>query len=514
VALVPLSRLSARHRLAVIAVIAVAAALRFGAIGAGAPYRIANDEPFVVGMALKILQSGDFNPHFFHYGGLAIYLHTAVAVVRFLAGALSGEFTSVNGIWIGDFLTSARIVTAALGTLTVWLVYLAGMRLGPRVALLAAFIMAVLPQHVRESHFALTDTPLTLLVTAALVLSLRATEQSRLSALATAAFVVGLAAAVKYNGALALIMPLLAGLVMPPGSRLRGMGLVMLCAGGGFLVASPYTVLDLPAFLNDFARLSQSYNQGRPFLDASAVYVKHLRNWFAWTTITPLDAGMAALALGLIGGWLIALRRNMTLSRTGAAIVLVFPILWFVVLARQGSLQYGRYLLPLAPMLCLAVATTLAAGWARSNQLAGAWRWGLRAGIVAVLLLPTGAAVSWVRDHARPRTEELASAWLVREMQAGQQVVVEAAALLLPPSITVQAVDRLVDQPLSDYVDRGVTYLVTTSAETDPYFARPAAHADELSAYRQLTARTEPVATFVANAGTLGPTISILRVRP
>jgi hypothetical protein len=84
----------------------------------------------------------------------------------------------------------------------------------------------------------------------------------------------------------------------------------------------------------------------------------------------------------------------------------------------------------------------------------------------------------------------------------------------LPPSITVQAVDRLVDQPLSDYVDRGVTYLVTTSAETDPYFARPEAHADELSAYRQLTARTEPVATFVANAGTLGPTISILRVRP
>jgi hypothetical protein len=183
-------------------------------------------------------------------------------------------------------------------------------------------------------------------------------------------------------------------------------------------------------------------------------------------------------------------------------------------LARQGSLQYGRYLLPLAPMLCLGLATTLVAGWERSDRLGSVWRWSLRAGIVAILLLPAGAATAWVRDHARPRTEELASAWLVREMETGQQVVVEAAALLLPPSITVMAVDRLVDRPLSDYVNRGVTYLVTTSAETDPYFARPAAHATELGAYRHLVGRTEPVATFPPNAGTLGPTISIFRVQP
>jgi len=514
VAFFPLTPQSRRHQLAALVVLAVAAGLRFGAIGAGAPYRIANDEPFVVGMALRIMQSGDFNPHFFHYGGLSIYLHTLVAVCRFLVGAVEGQWATLSGIWIGDFLTSARIVTAALGTLTVFVVYRAGLRLDARTALMAAFVMAVLPQHVRESHFALTDTPLTLFVALALLLSLRAAEQARLSAVVLAGVAVGLAASVKYNGALALVMPLTAALVLPAGSRLRGLGLALAGAAGGFLLTSPYTILDLPGFLNGFADLSKSYNLARPFWDAAFTYLKYLRGWFAWTAITPLSAGYPAIALAVIGGVIIARRKDMPLTRAGAAILLVFPVIWFVMLSRQGSLQYGRYLLPLAPMLSLCMAAAVIAVWNWSVGQGAAWRWIARAALVAVLVLPTGSAAGWVRDHARPRTEELASAWLVREAQAGQPVVVEAAALLLPPSISVVRVNRLVDQPLSAYVEQGAVYLVTTSGETDPYFARPDAHVRELDAYRQLVARTEPVATFLPGADALGPRISIMRVRP
>lgn len=510
----PLPSLSRKHRLAALLALALAAGLRFGAIGAGAPYRIANDEPFVVGMALRIMQSGDFNPHFFHYGGLSIYLHTFVAVGRFLVGAVEGQWTSLNGIWIGDFLTSARLVTAAMGTLTVFVVYRAGLRLGSRVALMAAFVMAVLPQHVRESHFALTDTPLTLLVAWALLLSLRAAEQARWPAVALAGVAVGLAASVKYNGAIALIMPLMAALVLPPGSRLRGLGVALTGAAGAFLLTSPYTVLDLPGFLNGFADLTKSYNQARSFWDAAFTYVKYLRGWFTWTAVTPLNAGYPALALALAGAALIARRKGMSLTVAGAAILLVFPAAWFVMLSQQGSLQYGRYLLPLAPMLSLCLAAGVIAAWAWTSSFGTAGRWTARAALVAILVLPAGSAASWVRDHARPRTEELASAWLVREAQAGQPVVVEAAALLLPPSISVVRVNRLVDQPLSAYMEQGAVYLVTTSGETDPYFARPDAHARELDAYRQLVARTEPVATFLPGAEALGPRISIMRVRP
>jgi 4-amino-4-deoxy-L-arabinose transferase-like glycosyltransferase len=510
----PLPTLGRRHRLAAFVVIAIGAGLRFGAIGAGAPYRVANDEPFVVGMALQILKTGDFNPHFFDYGGLSIYLHTIVGVFSFLLGAIGGQWSRIDALWIGDLLPNARVVTAAMGTLTVFLVYRIGLRIGPQVALMAGFVMAVLPQHVRESHFALTDTPLTLLITATLLMSLRAVERGRVPAVVAAACMAGLAASVKYNGAVALIMPLTAALVLPAGSRLRGFGLALIGAGGAFLLTSPYTVLDLPGFLNGFGKLSQSYTQGRHPFEAAWIYLKYMRNWFSWIEVAPTNVGHVAVFLGVIGAALVVMRRGMTLTLSGAAIVLVFPCLWFFMLAEQGGLQYGRYLLPMMPMFCLCLGTALVALLNGSARFGSAGFWGLRAVVVALLVLPAGSAVGWVRDHAHPRTEELAAAWIVREVQTGQIVFVEAAAVALPPTIKAYFVHRLVDRPLEAYKKQAAMYLVTTSAETDQYFTGWATDPAKAAAYRDLVARTEPVAAFHADSNTLGPRISIMRVRP
>lgn len=435
----PLPSLGHRHRLAAFVVIA---------IGAGAPYRVTNDEPFVVGMALQIMKTGDFNPHFFDYGGLSIYLHTVVGVFTFLLGAVAGQWSRVDAVWLGDLLPNARLVTAALGTLTVYLVYRIGLRLGPQVALMAGFVMAVLPQHVRESHFALTDTPLTLLITATLLMSLRAVECGRVPAVVAAAWMAGLAASVKYNGAVALIMPLTAALVLPASSRLRGLGLALLGAGGAFLLTSPYTVLNLPAFLNGFGKLSQSYTQGRHPFEAAWIYLKYMRNWFSWIEMQPTNVGYVAIVLGVVGVALVALRRGMPLTLSGAAIVLVFPCLWFFMLGKQGGLQYGRYLLPMMPMFCLCLGTALAARWNGSTRFASAGIWAFRIAVIALLVLPAGSAIGWVRDHAHPRTEELACAWIVREVPPGQLVFVEAAAVALPPTIKAYFVHRLVDLPL------------------------------------------------------------------
>ena len=510
----PLTSLGRRNQLALVAVVAIGAAFRFGAIGAGAPFRIANDEPFVVGTALRIMQTGDFNPHFFHYGGLAIYLHTFVAVCRFLVGAVGGEWSSLSGVWIGDYLTAARIMTAALGTLTVVVVFRIGLRLGTTVAVLGALLMAVLSPHVRESHFALTDIPLTLMVALTLLLSLRAAEQARIPAVVIAAVAAGLAASVKYNGAIALIMPLISALALPAGSRLLGMSLAFVASGAAFVITSPYTVIDLPGFLNGFADLSKSYNLGRSFPEAAMTYVKFLRSWFAWPEVAPLEVGYLGLALAVIGGGLIAIKRGPALSKIGAGILLVFPCVWFVMLSKQGSLQYGRYLLPIAPMLCVGLAAALTAAWTHAARYAAAPRWAIRVPALAMLVLMSGSAFAWVREHAQPHTEELASAWLVREVPAGQTVVVEAAAVSLPHSLKVQAINRLIDRPIDYYRQHNQLFLVTTASETDPYFLKPRANARELAAFQQLVSETDTVATFEPSGETTGPRISILRVRP
>ena len=73
-----------------------------------------------------------------------------------------------------QFYLWGRAVTATLGTATVALVYFIGLRWGTRTRSLAASLMAVMPLHVRESHYVLTDVPVTFFVTLTFLLALRA----------------------------------------------------------------------------------------------------------------------------------------------------------------------------------------------------------------------------------------------------------------------------------------------------------------------------------------------------
>ena len=114
-------------------------------------------------------------------------MQLGVAVLRFLAGATLGEWSALDQVDTSDFYLWGRAVTALLGTLTVLLVYRIGMRWGARHAALAAGLMAVMPLHVRESHFVLTDVPVTFFVTLTLLLTLAAHEQERAARFAWAA---------------------------------------------------------------------------------------------------------------------------------------------------------------------------------------------------------------------------------------------------------------------------------------------------------------------------------------
>ena len=156
-----------------------AAALRFWSLGAGIPYAIGVDEPEIMDRAITMMRTGDFNPRFYDYPGFYIYLQMVVACVRFLAGAMSGEWFALADARPEQFYLWARAVTATLGTATVALVYFIGLRWGTRYALVAASLMAVVPLHVRESHYVLTDVPVTFFVTLTFLLSLRAHEQAR-----------------------------------------------------------------------------------------------------------------------------------------------------------------------------------------------------------------------------------------------------------------------------------------------------------------------------------------------
>jgi hypothetical protein len=176
--------------------------------------------------------SGDFNPNFFNYPSVYLYLsylaHTLAAGLGW-----TQPISNANAMWVlpHDIILCARVVSALLGALTVPFVFLAAREIaGFRVALLAATLMALAPGHVQHSHFATVDVPATFFVAWSLWLATRAirppheysydattletAQRKRRRALLWSAFAAGLAAATKYNAVLVLAAPLTTWLLM------------------------------------------------------------------------------------------------------------------------------------------------------------------------------------------------------------------------------------------------------------------------------------------------------------
>lgn len=445
-------------------VLAVAAAARLWFGDAGIPHAVGIDEPQVVGRALRILQTGDWGPHIFDYPTLVIYAHALVAIVRFLWGALQGEWASLEGYSIAAVYSTGRVVAALVGVATVWLTYRLALELSSRrVALLAAAMLAVRPLHVRESHFILTDVPMAALTTLAVWLAVRAARLGTWRAYAWAGGACGLAAAAKYNGGLALVAVLAAWVVHERScpDRLRTLGAIIGAAALAFIAGAPYTVLDLPAFLDGFAAQFSRFAAPSSTADAPwLVYLKHLSppggRWSA-----PLAAGGMGLVL-----W--------RTDRARWVPPVVFTLGFFYVLATHSH-AFGRYALPLVPMLCLfmAVAVFAVLEWVTRYAPLGrplARRAITVAAVAAVLYGSAAETVRWLDQLKRSDTRALAAEWLRSNAPRAARVAVEnnGPTYLEAAGFKVTGTEMLLDQPPAWYRSR-VDYLIISAADLARY---------------------------------------------
>ena len=484
------------HRIAFVFVLAVAAAARLWYLDAGVPHAVGIDEPQVIGRAIGILRTGDWNTHVFDYPTLVIYFHAVIAIARFLWGALQGEWGSLDGFTIEAIYRSGRIAAALIGVATVWLTYRLAREVGARpVALLAAALMAVYPLHIRESHFILTDVPMTALTTLAVWLSVRATRRRQLRAYAWAGAACGLAAAAKYNGGVALIAPLTAWLVYERSAprRFVTLGTIVGASAVAFLAGAPYTVLDMPAFLDGFAAQFSRFAAPSGRTNPSwLVYLKHL---------SPASARfMVPLALA---GAAVLLARQPT--RRAVAPVVTFTLAYFYVLASHSHVM-GRYALPLLPMLCV-LSAVAALAVVESLRRVGPLRRPaaaplLTAAMLALLLWgPAADAVRWLDLHKRADTRSIAAEWLKGNTPKGTRVAVENSGptYLDAAGFRVAPAELLIDHPLEWYRSRA-DYLVISA--TDP------------SRYAEYLAAGSAVFQVSPTRQRWGPPIVIVRLAP
>ncbi len=489
-------------------VMVVAAVLRFWSLGHGIPYAIGVDEPEIVARAVAMMKTGDFNPRFFDYPGLIFYLHLVVAIGRFIAGAMAGEWTSLAQADVTAFYLWSRGLTALFGTATVFVLYQAGLRWGARHALLGAGLLAVMPMHVRESHYALTDVPATFFCTLTLLLSLVAHEKAAPRAFLWAGAAAGLTTATKYNAGVVLLLPVIAAwmtLHATP-SRMRCLTAVLAGAAGAFLLVAPYTVLDLPGFLNGFAHLMGYYGPSRALAEPGYVtYLKHLRLTMGWPALLLLLAG---LGLGIV-------RSIKGPGRVRWTLLVLLPLVYYAAIGGR-TLVFGRYLLPLLPFASLLAAIAVVSGVSllrRFDIPRLPRRLLITALTIAALLPPFIGAVGFNRRISRPSTQETAWRFVQANVPDGSRIVVEKYDLRLPGTRwKVDHVVRLTDRSFEDYVRAGYGYMIATSQNFGPAFEAPHRLPQQYAAYRGLFDQAEPILIVGPDATRAGPELRIYRL--
>ena len=443
------------ERWILLGVLACAFGARASYLSAGVPHAVGVDEPAIVNRALRILQTGDWNPHGFDYPTLVIYLQTGVTFLCFRLGSWWGHGAHLGAVDIGAVYVAGRFTVALVGTATVWLTYRLGKELDSRLlGLVAAAQLAVYTMHVRESHYILTDVPTTALVALALHLTLRAIRLRTVSAYAWAGCAAGLSAAAKYNGIVVAVAIALAWLLHERSApdRWRKALAAILAMTVAFLIAVPYAILDLPTFRNGVEAQVARFSAQRPGTDPPwRVYLMHLS--LAWRFWVP-TAGL---------GTLIVMGQRRSLKRW--IIPIGFVIAYFSVLATH-TVVFGRYALPLLPAMCLLAAVPVV-------ELSRFGRQYLEhrsvAHVLAVLgtLTVTAAfasgSIEWLREFRRQDTRWIAGEWILATLPKGTRLVVENSG----PANLDQAGFDIVEQPnrlderlLDDYRKAGVAYLV------------------------------------------------------
>lgn len=325
-----------------------------------------------------------------------------------------------------------RLISSFASAGTVLCVFFLGMRLYHRtVGLIAAFFLALTFLDVAESHYMRTYALTSLFSTLAVFFSIKILDERRLRNYVLAGLFVGLATAAQYTVIL-LVVPLVTAHVIAT-RRTWGAGAWhhllsksifagLDSAGLAFFLATPYALLEFPAFAGfmKWFVLSRA-NSAWVSPEGQPVWLFYLTEHLA--------GGMGVeLEIVAILGLALALYRR----RSQDLVLFEFPILLFLTL--NGGPNFARYALPVLPFLAIAAANLL------HSVSQWSWRWvSPRLSSLALVVITVGLAIPSFLNIVRfdlmltlPDTRLLATQWIEKNVPEGAKIATEGLDILGP----------------------------------------------------------------------------------
>jgi len=404
--------------------------------------------PWPPDLALLFSEESPWNPSFFAYGSLPIYL---LRVLSSAAAWFSPELGEIEGsYWVG------RMLSALFDVGTIGLVYWLGKRLhGAWTGLLSALLVTITVLHIQLSHFYAVDTVLTFFVVLVIVLCVRLLDDAKPRRAIGIGLALGAALATKVSAApicLTVLFGWLFGAALEVGraretdSETRSWPIWVRCLLAGllsaliailtFVILEPYALIDWVEFASDL--LTESYMARglsdipytRQFIGAP-VYLYPLWQLALWSMGLPLGA-LAAAGLGHV---LVCCGVNIVRRRlwdvAAQALILVWVGVYFGIVGGFHA-KFLRYMLPITPLLCLW------AGWLgyealeRAQRAAVGWRLGAALGALIILGGTTAYALTYTNVYRQTHPWIQATAYLCEEAPKGTHLLIEHWDDVLP----------------------------------------------------------------------------------
>jgi 4-amino-4-deoxy-L-arabinose transferase-like glycosyltransferase len=409
-------------------VLLVGLGLRLWGIEQGLPYAYNADEAdHFVPRAIAMF-GHSLNPHYFANPPAFTYVLHYLFAIAYGGGHGARDALAFHP---AEVYALARVAAALLGVAALWLLYLTGARLfGRAVGLLAAAIEAVAFLPAFYSHLALNDVPTLAPLTLSLLGTAGVVRNGRARDYALAGVGLGLACATKYTAGIALV-PFVAAVAVRllDDERAKAAALGVALAGAlalaAFFVANPYSLLDYSSFHSGLVKQSAQSAQAQGKLGAPR---DGGFTYYLWT----LTWGLGwAPAIAALGGAIAIWRRRPALGW----VLVPAPVAFLVFMGLQGR-YFGRWLLPIFPLLCLLaaffvveLAGTLTRRLAdrgkagRGRSIAAA----ALSGLLVALVLAQGTVFSVHSGLvlARADTRNIVRAWFLANVPEGARIVAE-----------------------------------------------------------------------------------------
>ncbi|OGL38851.1 MAG: hypothetical protein A2042_01775 [Candidatus Schekmanbacteria bacterium GWA2_38_11] len=399
--------------------------------------------------------TGDLNPHFFLYPSLYLYILYITYGLYYLLLKGLDFFSSLDDLFTLFVLNPAplhfisRGITALLGTLTIYLLYLLSKKLYSReIALISSLILSLTYLHARDSHFGTTDVPLTFLILLAYIFISDIFLSGKNYILA--GIISGFSVSMKYNGAILAVPILIAHLLSKEtfeesfvkkffNKKIIFSALAMISA---FLLTSPYVLLDYKSFLASIKFLTKALRQG--------IGMELGIGWIFYLKFTLRYGIGAPLLLASLAGMAYLIYRH----RKEDILLLSFPVIYYLIIGNSHGV-FSRYMIPVLPFLSLFTAVVIY-DFISSIKILKNYKL-LASILVSILVLIPSiySIISFNNTIFKKDTRNLAADWIKTNLPSGSRIYMhghyEYELPLLPRDL------ENIEADIVDFKERGKT---------------------------------------------------------